>query len=149
MRLSFLVALVLLGSTAAGCAAVSSNVSAPRARIVGYYYGPTAQRGFPPSRIDARMLTHLIYAFANVGADGTVTLASPALDSANFVDLRRLKQRSPHLQILIAFGGWGGSKHFSDAVATPENRARFIATTVDVFLRRYRDVFDGVDLDWE
>jgi chitinase len=71
------------------------------------------------------------------------------VDSANFAALRELKQRYPHLKILIAFGGWGGSKHFSDAALTADSRARFIRSTLDLFLRAHPGVFDGVDLDWE
>lgn len=121
----------------------------PPARVVGYYYGGTAQRGFTPDRIDGRHLTHIIYAFGRVLPDGSVALSAPALDSANFAGLSELKRRHPHLRILIAFGGWGGSRYFSDAAATEASRARFIHSTLALFLRAHPGVFDGVDLDWE
>ena len=145
VRIAFLAAVV-----ATGCAAIQSGAApAARGRVVGYYFAPTANRGFPPSRIDGRSLTHIVYAFGDVKADGTVALGTPGLDQANFAELRELKRRHRHLKVLIAFGGWGGSKYFSNAAATQESRARFIESTLNVFLRPYRDVFDGVDLDWE
>ena len=150
MRISILLPLLLLAGATASCAAIQSSAqSSARPRVVGYYFGPTANRGFPPSRIDGRSLTHILYAFGDIKQDGTAALNSPALDSANFAALRELKQRHRHLKVLIAFGGWGGSKYFSDAAATPASRARFIETALDVFLRAHRDVFDGIDLDWE
>ena len=145
------VAISIAAAWGAGCGAFQASAAEQDAppRVVGYYYGPTAQRGFPPSSLDGRLLTHIIYAFGRLNPDGSVALADPQLDNANFAALGALKRQHPHLRILIAFGGWGGSKHFSDAAATPESRARFIRSTIDVFLRAHRDVFDGVDLDWE
>ena len=51
--------------------------------------------------------------------------------------------------MLVSFGGWGGSKNFSDMAATPEMRGRFAQSFIDTFLRAYPGVFDGIDLDWE
>jgi chitinase len=121
----------------------------PATRIVGYYFGPTASRGFTPDRINADQLTHIIYAFGAVLEDGRAALSNPSVDSANFQALRLLKQHHPHLQILIAFGGWGGSKYFSNAGVTPESRALFIKTAIDQFFRPFPDLFDGIDIDWE
>lgn len=118
-------------------------------RIVGYYFGPTANRGFRPSAIKGEQLTHINYAFAQILADGSAALGNPAVDARNFRELSRLKRRYPHLKVLIAFGGWGGSRYFSEAAATPESRARFAATTVRRFFDEQPGVFDGVDLDWE
>jgi chitinase len=118
-------------------------------RIIGYYFGPTANRGFRPSAIKGDQLTHINYAFARILPDGSAALGNPAVDPKNFRELRRLKQRYPHLKVLIAFGGWGGSQYFSEAAATPESRAHFAATTLKVFFDEQPGVFDGVDLDWE
>lgn len=118
----------------------------PDHTIAGYYiswgvYG----RNFTPRDIDATKLTHIIYAFANIDK-GEVTLGDAAADPRNFAELRQLKSRNDRLKILIAVGGWAGSKHFSDAAATEESRKRFADSAV-LFLRDHG--FDGIDLDWE
>lgn len=140
---------LFLSACASGGTSLPAQTPTISARIVGYYYGPTGTRGFPVSNIRADLLTHINYAFGQVNPDGTVAIDNPSFDTTNFAALRALKQRYPHLQVLIAFGGWGGSKYFSDAASTPEMRGRFAQSVIDVFLRAYPDVFDGVDLDWE
>jgi chitinase len=152
-----------------GCAPRAGAGAAPAGdagyRIVGYYFAPTAARGFPVSRVDGARLTHLNYAFGDITADGLAVLGQPCLDigectgaermdprpepGGNFAGLRRLKEAHPHLRTLISIGGWGGSEHFSDAAASPEARQRFVESTLDVFIRAHPGTFDGVDLDWE
>jgi chitinase len=70
-----------------------------------------------------------------------------------FHQLQELKQRYPHLKILISLEGRASS--FADD-AKPENRRAFVASCVDRFLRgnlapgvRAPDLFDGFDIDWE
>jgi chitinase len=114
--------------------------------VAGYYISWGAYgRNYTPRDIDATKLTHIIYAFANIDK-GEVTLGDEAADPGNFAELNQLKSRNDRLKILIAVGGWGGSKHFSDAAATEESRKRFADSAV-VFLRDHG--FDGIDLDWE
>lgn len=106
-------------------------------------------------------LTHVIYAFANVGPDGTIALEDPCLDTGrcgsgatpatggNFGQLRALKERHPHLKVLVAIGGWTRSVNFSDAALTPETRERFARSGIELFLRGWPGLFDGFDVDWE
>ncbi|HUP88437.1 MAG TPA: glycoside hydrolase family 18 protein [Longimicrobiales bacterium] len=149
---------VLTGTIALWACASAPPVSNPGApippqrsgpRVVGYYYGATSQRGFPVSAIQAEKLTHIVYAFGEVREDGSVAVDNPSFDVANFEAIKSLKQRTPQLQVLIALGGWGGSKYFSNAASTPEMRTRFAQSVVDVFFKQYPGVFDGVDIDWE
>lgn len=144
------------------CAIAQSN-SPEQLRVVGYYFGPTLRRGFPVSSIKGELLTHVNYAFANISEDGRAVLGDACLDvgecagqqnpharpGGNFAELRRLKQRHPHLRTLISIGGWSWSARFSDAAATPEARRRFVESVINTFFRKYPGVFDGVDLDWE
>jgi len=115
-----------------------------------------------PARIaalPAERLTHLIYAFGEVTADGRAAAADPCRDLGRCADgrgaggnldaLAALRARHPHLRVLIALGGWTGSAHFSDAAATRARRERLAASTVATFLDRHGAAFDGVDLDWE
>jgi chitinase len=70
-----------------------------------------------------------------------------------FHQLRELKKRYPHLKILISLEGNPAS--FAED-AKPENRAAFVASCVNTFLRghfadgiREPGIFDGFDIDWE
>jgi len=118
----------------------------PDRTVAGYYISWGAYgRNYTPRDIDATKLTHIIYAFANIDK-GEVTLGDAATDPGNFAELRHLKSKNDRLKILIAAGGWSGSKHFSDAAATEEGRKRFADSAVH-FLRDHG--FDGIDLDWE
>lgn len=138
----------------------------------------------------AEQLTHINYAFGNVGADGECFMtnepeegdaeadygrATPAEESVdgtadgpdqplrgNFNQLRKLKEQYPHLDISVSLGGWNWSKHFSDAVLTPESRENLVSSCVDLYLKGDLPeidgaggegvgygIFDGIDLDWE
>ena len=108
-------------------------------------------------------LTHVIYAFARVGDDGRAALGDPCLDAGicgdstalrespggNFASLAELKRRHGHLRFLIAFGGWSGSQRFSDIAVSDATRQAFVSSGVDLFIRRWPGLFDGIDVDWE
>jgi chitinase len=102
-------------------------------------------------------MTHVNYAFADIGANLKCASADPfadynkAVDAAESVDgvadptaagtlrgsfnqLRKLKQQFPHLKVLISIGGWTLSTNFSDA-ALPANRAAFVASCIDMYLK--------------
>lgn len=154
MKNAIAILTLLLAACAGSSTTTTSTTPTPTtgpamSRVVGYYYGPTVRRGFPVSNIRCELLTHINYAFGEVNADGTVAIANPSFDTTNFAALRTLKQRCPDLKVLIAFGGWGGSKYFSDAASTPEMRGRFAQSVIEKFLQPYPGVFDGVDIDWE
>lgn len=114
--------------------------------IVGYYAAWTANSGFTPDRIDASRLTHINYAFANIGPDLRITLGFPEIDLFNFSKLNSLKQIYPELKTLISVGGWTWSGLFSDVAYSEETRRIFSDSCV-AFIKRYG--FDGVDIDWE
>jgi chitinase len=117
-------------------------------------------------------LTHLIYAFADLGTSGDVTLFDPwaavevlfradqsvsgVADAAssgagdprgNFDQIAQLKERYPHLRVFVAVGGWTLSAHFSSVLSTEAGRQHASDSLVS-FLTQY-DMFDGVDFDWE
>jgi chitinase len=139
----------------------------------------------------AANLTHINYAFANVSADGRCFEANiagegdawadyqrpvPAQESVdgiadawgeplngNFGQLLKLKAKYPKLKVLLSIGGWTWSTYFSNAALTPESRAAFVASCIDLFIKgnlpvldggsggtgSAAGVFDGIDLDWE
>jgi chitinase len=153
---------------------LTPGVVLPSTRIVGYYPSWAPGRGLMPAGIAAEKLTHINYAFSNVSEAGECILGDPAADLArrfsagesvsgvadpqgtqqggmrgNFNQLRLLKQKHPHLQVLISVGGWTWSGEFSDAALSEESRQRFARSCIDLYLKQNAGVFDGIDIDWE
>lgn len=115
--------------------------------ISGYYASWAAYSGFTPLDLkNAEQLTHIFYAFANIGSDLKVAMGDPEVDSANFQELIKLKERYPHLKTILSVGGWTWSARFSDAASTQARRAAFADSAVN-FMLKYG--FDGIDIDWE
>jgi chitinase len=114
--------------------------------VIGYYAAWAAYSGFTPDKIDVSKLTHINYAFANIGSDYRITLGYPDVDPTNLAKLSALKQLNPKLKLLIAVGGWSWSSRFSDAALTDASRTVFADSCVD-FIVKYG--LDGVDIDWE
>lgn len=114
--------------------------------IVGYYAGWSAHSGFTAESIDVNKLTHINYAFANIGTDLKIKLGDPSIDPANFKSLNNLKNTNKNLKILISVGGWTWSDKFSDLALAESSRAAFADSVVD-FLVKYG--LDGIDIDWE
>ncbi len=139
-----------------------STAAAPR--VVGYMASwGVRTKGASIAALPARQLTHIFYAFALIGSDGSVVLGDRCVDAGacergaelpasplgNFGELKLLKARNPHLKLSISVGGWGGSARFSDAALTGSTRRRFSASAIDLFIRRWPGLFDGIDIDWE
>ena len=141
-----------------------SDASAPPMRVVGYLASwGVHTKGTSIAKLPAKHLTHIFYAFAEIAPDGSVTLGNRCIDvgacgkdaplprvaGGNFRELRRLKARYPHLKLTISVGGWAGSARFSDAALTDSSRRKFAGSAIDLFIRRWPGLFDGVDIDWE
>ena len=115
---------------------------APSRVIIGYVF--PRDRVIEAAEIAADKLTHVNYAFVNI-EKGEVVEGSPR-DAENLRVLTGLRSRNPHFKVLVSVGGWSWSGGFSAAAATPESRARLVASAVD-FVRRHD--LDGFDVDWE
>jgi chitinase len=134
-------------------------------RVVGYLASwGVRSKGTRIAELPGDRLTHVIYAFARIAANGRLALGDRCLDlgecaarsgqggvaaGGNFAQLRILKQRYPQLKLLMAIGGWTGSGRFSDVALTSESRRAFVASAVDVVIRQQPGLFDGIDVDWE
>ncbi|MEV4703822.1 glycosyl hydrolase family 18 protein [Actinoplanes sp. NPDC049316] len=145
----------------------------PAPRVVAYFtdwgvYGRDFQVRDVETSGAAGRLTDLVYAFGKVtdGAcstgdtwadQGRPIAAAASVDGAadapgqrlrgNFGQLRKLKARHPGLRVLWSFGGWTGSRGFTEAAKDPDAFARSCAR----LLRdpRWAGLFDGIDVDWE
>lgn len=126
--------------------AVSPSPALPGKKVIGYYAAWAAYSGFTPDKIDAAKLTHINYAFANIGSDLKITLGYPDVDPSNIAKLNALKQINPDLKTIISVGGWDWSARFSDAALTDASRSAFADSCV-AFIVKYG--FDGLDIDWE
>jgi len=95
----------------------------------------------------------LNYAFsANQSVDGVADNSEEGF-RGYFHQLAELKRRYPRLKLLISLEG-RGSDFANDA--RPENRAAFVASCMDLFVKgdlgpgiSVPGLFDGLDVDWE
>jgi chitinase len=126
-------------------------VSAPPMRVVGYLASwGVRSKGTAIAKLPARHLTHIFYAFADIGKDGTVTLSNACVDigacgkgapwpgvaGGNFGELKKLKARFPHLRLAISIGGWAGSARFSDAAPGRQTELHSSAGRAETRARR-------------
>nr|WP_241426821.1 glycosyl hydrolase family 18 protein [Dysosmobacter acutus] len=115
--------------------------------VVGYYASWAAYQGVTPDQLPGDQLTHINYAFAAIDPnDSTLLLENPEQDRKNLKLLRALREKHPHLKLLISVGGWDDSLYFSNAAATAQRRERFAQSCLDFLLEHG---LDGVDIDWE
>nr|AGN95784.1 chitinase [uncultured bacterium] len=154
------------------------SAGASRLRVVGYLasWGVNS-KGTRIADLPARDLSHIFYAFGLIDKNGRAVLGDPCVDiglcrdrgadsspppnvpvdanmiegplAGNFAALKLLKARNPHLKLLISIGGWTGSGRFSDAALTESSRRLFTESALALFIRRWPDLFDGIDIDWE
>ena len=123
-------------------AASGSASAASTKEIVAYVFARNSV--LQPGQIDAKRLTRINYAFANI--ENGRMVAGYEHDAENFAYLESLKKDNPSLTVLVSVGGWLWSTGFSEMALTAQSRSAFIQTVMD-FLTTYK--LDGLDIDWE
>ena len=137
-------------------------------KVVGYYaQWAIYARDYNVPKIDGSKLTHLNYSFYGTEFDAAhpentkLHCLDPYADfehmeggipwdapvKGNFYDLMKLKQKYPHLKILISVGGWTKGQDLSPISASPIAR-NALAADMAKFLVTYPFI-DGFDIDWE
>jgi len=111
--------------------------------IMAYYVAP--RDNYQPDKLPLDQLTHIIYSFTQV-FDNEMKFQNPEAGGKKLASLVHQKKNHPHIKVMIACGGWGGSGGFSDMAATPENRKKFVDSVIR-FIQKYN--LDGLDIDWE
>lgn len=137
-------------------------------KVVGYYaQWSIYARDFNVPKIDGSKITHLNYSFYGTTYDpahpentkllcldtyadfehmeGGIPWDAPV--KGNFYDLMKLKEKYPHLKILISVGGWTKGQDLSPIAASPVARAALAADMAN-FIVKYPFI-DGFDIDWE
>jgi len=85
-------------------------------------------------------------AWADTGHNESGLLTTAAV-KGNIGELKILKDRNPHLKIMISVGGWTKSQDFP-AIASSQNARQTFAQSLVNFMTLYPWI-DGFDLDWE
>ncbi|KRD12497.1 glycoside hydrolase [Flavobacterium sp. Root901] len=137
-------------------------------KVVGYYaQWSIYARDFNVPKIDGSKLTHLNYSFYGTTYDpahpentklkcldtyadfehmeGGIPWDAPV--KGNFYDLKKLKEKYPHLKVLISVGGWTKGQDLSPIAASSVARAALAADMAN-FIVTYPFI-DGFDIDWE
>ncbi|HEY4288337.1 MAG TPA: glycoside hydrolase family 18 protein [Puia sp.] len=117
-----------------------SRASAKHLAVIGYYAG----RNSAIDSFATEKLTHIIFSFCHL--EGNLLHVDNANDTARIRHLVALKDKNPHLKVILSLGGWGGCKTCPDVFATDSGRRDFVRSAHQLI-----DYFhtDGLDLDWE
>ncbi|KAJ0318220.1 hypothetical protein Brms1b_004475 [Colletotrichum noveboracense] len=112
-----------------------------------YFPNERIYQGDTPGAMNYGCINHVYYAFANVSPDGGVFLSDEWADARAPVDgvqgglgsLMHLKQKHPHLQVVLSIGGGSSAAVFPSVAANTLYR--------DNFARSARGLVDASGLD--
>jgi GH18 family chitinase len=129
-------------------------------------------RKFSVEQIPAQNLTHIMYAFMLPNPsqsdldifkkyssypplpyypppqkpEGSLVTHDEYANQINIQKLITLKQKYPHIKLIMSVGGWTLSWTFSKVVKDPKLRKNLVDSCIDFCIKNN---FDGIDIDWE
>lgn len=104
---------------------------------------------FGPEQVDPTLCTHIIYAWAHLdGETYKLVPGIPELDIENNFYGKITELRGTGVKVILGAGGLKDSEDdkWMRMTSTPENRAIFIASVLDV-VKKWN--FDGVQIAWQ
>src|SRR5580658_4290752 len=126
---------------------MSDTLSAATIGLVGYYdAGDIGAKQYFVTNIPGVLLSHVIYAFADVTPTGECVSVNAKDDGINFPQLADLKAEYPQLRVLISVGGASHSTNFAAVAGDDGLRTTFVQSSVQFMTQ---NGFDGIDIDWE
>lgn len=91
---------------------------------------------------DPQLVTHINYAFGHIDS----TFSKITIDNEQrLLQISNLKQKAPHLKVLLSIGGWE-SGGFREMAADSQKRHSF-ANDCQRVVKQFN--LDGIDIDWE
>ncbi|PTB65983.1 glycoside hydrolase family 18 protein, partial [Trichoderma citrinoviride] len=130
--------------------------SVARVMYTNAVYFPSSRiyQGDSPGMLNYSCINHVYYAYASVTADGNVFLGDEWADARAPVDgvqgglgsLMHLKQRHPHLQVVLSIGGSTASEVFPIVASNTLLRDNFARSALGLV---EASGLDGIDIAWE
>ncbi|QPC75445.1 hypothetical protein HYE68_006197 [Fusarium pseudograminearum] len=133
---------------------MASNLSDVMFTNAVYFPNYRIYQGDTPGMLNYSCINHVYYAYASVSADGGVFLSDEWADAGAPVDgvqgglgsLMHLKQKHPHLRVVLSIGGGNSSEIFpvvASSTLLRDNFARSARGLVEA------SGLDGIDIAWE
>eukprot|EP00833_Pecoramyces_ruminatium_P018705 jgi/Orpsp1_1/1192737/evm.model.d7180000095534.1 len=111
-----------------------------------------------PLTIDGTKFSHIIYAFGSINENNQIVPYNQYEDierehhqsqkncncclKGSYYQLFLLKQKYPHLKLILSVGGWGNSQRFSVTFSTEQSRRTFIESITNWFYKY--PLFEGL-----
>ncbi|KAK5992863.1 Chitinase 1 [Cladobotryum mycophilum] len=119
-----------------------------------YFPNSRIYQGDSPGMLNYSCINHVYYAYASVTADGSVLLGDEWADARAPVDgvngglgsLMHLKQKHPHLQVVLSIGGGAASEVYPIVASNTLLRDNFARSALGLV---EASGLDGIDIAWE